>query len=564
MKDGDFIEHLFVCSSHDYLLFFSNRGKVYRSKVYELPEASRTAKGRALVNILPLREGERIQAVLSTRDFTEAKYLVFATRNGHRQEDRARSPTTRRSRPTGSSRSTSATTTSCSPCARVDPRRRDHHGLARRADRALRRVRRARDGPRHDRRARAWTSARSGEVIAMDVARDDMDLLVVTENGYGKRTQIGQYRKTNRGAKGVKTIGLTEKKGGLAGALVVREHQELVFISVGGMVQRTAGGGISQQGRSATGRARDEPQGRRHRQRRRARRRRRRRATAPTVDRQRRLGAQPATSRRPRRSRRRRADSRAPTPSRSGPTVAQTGRRSTRRQPQRVAQNPACRLRRLRRGGRRRRALAQRPRPRHRSGAAAGSPLPSSPAAAPAQPARAQEAPARRAATSASAARSRARSAGRRTRGATGSRARRRASSHRCNSGRPHASRAPTPRSSASAAASAGDCSRSQRTPRRSPRVLATPCENTELTPEAGRPGARARGCALPDQPRARQNRRERRCTPTRRSRSRPPKSHSAGNDRRRLLRSTSRPAARPRSTASATPATSPARTSAT
>src|ERR1700727_2409972 len=82
MKDGDFIEHLFVCSSHDYLLFFSNRGKVYRSKVYELPEASRTAKGRALVNVLPLREGERIQAVVSTRDFSEAKYLVFATKSG--------------------------------------------------------------------------------------------------------------------------------------------------------------------------------------------------------------------------------------------------------------------------------------------------------------------------------------------------------------------------------------------------------------------------------------------------------------------------------------------------
>jgi DNA gyrase subunit A len=87
----------------------------------------------------------------------------------------------------------------------------------------------------------------------MDVARDDMDLLVVTENGYGKRTQIAQYRKTNRGAKGVKTIKLTEQKGALAGALVVREHQELVFISVGGMVQRTAVAGISQQGRSATG-----------------------------------------------------------------------------------------------------------------------------------------------------------------------------------------------------------------------------------------------------------------------------------------------------------------------
>jgi DNA gyrase subunit A len=100
---------------------------------------------------------------------------------------------------------------------------------------------------------RGMDVGKSGEVIAMDVARDDMDLLVVTENGYGKRTQVAQYRKTNRGAKGVKTIGLTERKGGLAGALVVRDHQELVFISVGGMVQRTSAGGISQQGRSATG-----------------------------------------------------------------------------------------------------------------------------------------------------------------------------------------------------------------------------------------------------------------------------------------------------------------------
>ena len=110
----------------------------------------------------------------------------------------------------------------------------------------------------------------------MDVARDDMDLLVVTENGYGKRTQISQYRKTNRGAKGVKTIGLTEKKGGLAGALVVREHQELVFISVGGMVQRTAAGGHLPAGPLGDRRARDEPQGRRRRQRRRAGRRHRR------------------------------------------------------------------------------------------------------------------------------------------------------------------------------------------------------------------------------------------------------------------------------------------------
>src|SRR6202051_2416401 len=82
LKDEDWIEHLFVTSTHDSLLFFPNRGKVYRLKVYELPEASRTARGRALVNLLPLREGERVQSVLATRDFSEGKFLVFATRNG--------------------------------------------------------------------------------------------------------------------------------------------------------------------------------------------------------------------------------------------------------------------------------------------------------------------------------------------------------------------------------------------------------------------------------------------------------------------------------------------------
>ncbi len=256
MKDGDFIEHLFVCSSHDYLLFFSNRGKVYRSKVYELPEASRTAKGRALVNILPLREGERIQAVLSTRDFTEAKYLVFATSGGTVKKTELLAYNT---------------PIKADGIIAVNIREDDELLAVRAVDpddeiimvsRAGLTVRFAESDARP--MGRDTTGVRGMDVsdrdpahpnyvIAMDVARDDMDLLVVTENGYGKRTRIDQYRKTNRGAKGVKTIGLTEQKGALAGALVVREHQELVFISVGGMVQRTAAGGISQQGRSATG-----------------------------------------------------------------------------------------------------------------------------------------------------------------------------------------------------------------------------------------------------------------------------------------------------------------------
>jgi DNA gyrase subunit A len=251
MKDGDFIEHLFVCSSHDYLLFFSNRGKVYRSKVYELPEAQRTAKGRALVNILPLREGERIQAVVSTRDFTETQYLVFATRNGTVKKTALEAYNTP-IKADGIIAINIRDDDELLAVRAVDPG--DEVIMVSRAGLTVRFAESdARSMGRDTTGVRGMDVGKDGRVIAMDVARDDMDLLVVTENGYGKRTQIAQYRKTNRGAKGVKTIGLTEQKGALAGALVVREHQELVFISVGGMVQRTSAAGISQQGRSATG-----------------------------------------------------------------------------------------------------------------------------------------------------------------------------------------------------------------------------------------------------------------------------------------------------------------------
>ena len=251
MKDGDFIEHLFVCSSHDFLLFFSNRGKVYRSKVYELPEASRTAKGRALVNILPLRDGERIQAVVSTRDFSEARYLVFATRGGTVKKTELAAYNTP-IKADGIIAINIRDDDELLAVRAVDPE--DEVIMVSRAGLTVRfRESDVRAMGRDTTGVRGMEVGSHGSVIAMDIARDDMDLLVVTENGFGKRTQISQYRKTHRGAKGVKTVGLTERKGALAGALVVREHQELVFISVGGMVQRTAAGGISQQGRSATG-----------------------------------------------------------------------------------------------------------------------------------------------------------------------------------------------------------------------------------------------------------------------------------------------------------------------
>jgi DNA gyrase subunit A len=252
MKDDDYIEHLFVCSTHDYLLFFTNRGKIYRLKVYELPEASRTAKGRALVNLLPLREDERVQSVLSTRDFTEGKYLVFATRKGMVKKTEFLAYNTpikadgiiainiRDDDELIAVRRTSGT---------------DDIIIVSRSGQASRfSESKVRSMGRDTSGVRGMNvSQKDNAVLAMDVARDDQELLVVTQNGYGKRTSISDYPVKGRGTMGVKTITLTENKGQLAGALVVREHQELVFISQNGMVQRTSVRGINRYGRASQG-----------------------------------------------------------------------------------------------------------------------------------------------------------------------------------------------------------------------------------------------------------------------------------------------------------------------
>src|SRR4051794_5813174 len=252
MKDGDYIEHLFVCSSHDYLLFFSNRGKVYRSKVYELPEGQRTAKGRFLGNVLPLRESERIQAVLSTRDFTEGKYLVFATKRGVIKKTEFLAYNT----PIKADGIIAINIADDDELVAVRRTSGDDEVLM--VSKAGQAVRFEEEKARAMGRATGGVrgmalQGRDDEVLAMDVARDEQELLVVTENGYGKRTSVSEYRKTNRGTKGVGTIKLTERKGALAGALVVREHEELVFISESGMVQRTSVRGISRYGRLSQG-----------------------------------------------------------------------------------------------------------------------------------------------------------------------------------------------------------------------------------------------------------------------------------------------------------------------
>ena len=252
MKEDDYIEHLFVSSTHDYLLFFTNRGKVYRLKVYELPEGSRTARGRALVNLLPLREGERVQSVLSTRDFSEGRYLVFATRNGIVKKTEFGAYNT----PIKADGIIAISIRDDDELIAV--RRTSGHDdiiMVSRSGQASRfSEEQVRSMGRDTSGVRGMNVAQKGNaVIAMDVARDDQELLVVTENGYGKRTPIPEYPVKGRATMGVKTITLTQNKGQLAGALVVREHQELVFISQNGMVQRTSVRGINRYGRASQG-----------------------------------------------------------------------------------------------------------------------------------------------------------------------------------------------------------------------------------------------------------------------------------------------------------------------
>jgi DNA gyrase subunit A len=256
LKDGDYIEHLHICSTHDWMLFFTNRGKVYRHKVYELPEGARTSKGKALVNVLPLRDGERVMAVKPTRDFSEGKYLVFATAKGLVKKTEFPAYNT----PIRADGIIAIKVRDGDELVQVrltsgedDILLVSKSGHASRFnEQAVRPMGRDTSGVK-GMNVSAKVGGVANRVLTMDIARDDSELFVVTENGYGKRTAVSEYPVKGRGTKGVLTIKLTEKKGGLAGALIVREHQDLLFISENGMVQRTKAGGISQMGRATQG-----------------------------------------------------------------------------------------------------------------------------------------------------------------------------------------------------------------------------------------------------------------------------------------------------------------------
>jgi DNA gyrase subunit A len=251
MKDDDYIEHLFVASTHDYILFFTTVGKVYRLKVHELPLGSRQSKGRAIVNLLPLRQDELIRAVIATRNFEEAKYLVFATKKGVVKK----TPFLEYNTPLKAD-------------GIIALKMRDDDELIgvrlSNGDDDILMVSRLGQAVRfNEKDARPMGRPASGvagmklreddEVIEVDIASDDADLLVVTENGWGKRTRVSEYPVKGRGTMGVKTAQLVEGKGRLVGARIVRTGYQVMLISDGGTVIRTPVDGIKRSGRATQG-----------------------------------------------------------------------------------------------------------------------------------------------------------------------------------------------------------------------------------------------------------------------------------------------------------------------
>ena len=251
MKDDDYIEHLFVASTHDYILFFTSVGKVYRLKVHELPLGSRQSKGRAIVNLLPFRQDELVRAVIATRDYKESKYLVFATKKGVIKKTEFLEYNT-----------------PLKADGIIALRMRDGDELIgvrlSDGDDDILMVSRLGQAVRfHESDVRPMGRPASGvagmklrgedEVIEVDIASDDADLLVVTENGWGKRTRVSEYPVKGRGTMGVKTAQLVAGKGHLAGARIVREGYQVMLISDAGTVIRMAVDGIKRSGRSTQG-----------------------------------------------------------------------------------------------------------------------------------------------------------------------------------------------------------------------------------------------------------------------------------------------------------------------
>ena len=250
LKNEDFVEDLFVASTHDYVLFFTNFGKVYRLKVHELPIGSRQAKGNAIVNVLALAEGEHPTAVITCRDFPADEYLMFATREGVvKKTSMSAYDRTRRD-----------------GMIAINLKKGDELINVNRVKAGDKVIICSSDGKailfdesevrpmgRDTTGVRGITLKPGAVALGMEISNGKGDLFVITENGYGKRTKVSEYPEHKRGGQGVFTIAMTEKKGKLCAMRVVGPQHELMIVSEEGVVIRVKASEISALGRATQG-----------------------------------------------------------------------------------------------------------------------------------------------------------------------------------------------------------------------------------------------------------------------------------------------------------------------
>ncbi len=250
LKTDDIVRHVIFTTAHAFLLFFSNRGRVYRLRAMDIPERERTAKGMPIVNLLPLQAGETIQAIIDTRDFAGERNLFFATRLGvvkktsfHEYDNGRRDGLIALNLRDGDELVRVIETAGNDDIFMVSRK-----GLTIRFDEEeVRAMGRAASG------VRGMKLKPGDEVVSVDVARDDTAILILTSHGYGKRTQLDKFNVQGRGGQGVIGIRLTGKKGQVVAAFMVGLDDEIVAVSSGGVAIRMGVRDISSQGRDATG-----------------------------------------------------------------------------------------------------------------------------------------------------------------------------------------------------------------------------------------------------------------------------------------------------------------------
>jgi DNA gyrase subunit A len=250
LKADDIVRHVIFTTAHAYLLFFSNRGRVYKLRAADIPERERTAKGIPIVNLLPLQPGENVQAIIDTREFPGERYLFFATKQGQVKKTAFDEY--------DSSRRDGIIALNLRPGDElkrvIETNGTDTIFMVARSGQTIRFSEEdVRPMGRAAAGVRGMKLKTGDEVVSCDVAKDDSAILIVTEAGYGKRTQIDKFNTQGRGGQGVIGIKLTGKKGRVAAAFMVGIEDEIVAISSGGVTIRMPVKEISSQGRDATG-----------------------------------------------------------------------------------------------------------------------------------------------------------------------------------------------------------------------------------------------------------------------------------------------------------------------